>query len=102
MCSICKTEKVMFPVVRCMPCNLTYNRVLACKRGMDGGLSAAWDNMGKAKKAAFFRSAQGLTVPQLKYYLEQFLRDQCYGGLLYVFCKTALADPLRQIAEYFI
>ena len=101
MCSQCKQVQVAFPNVRCMPCNITYNRVLACKKGMDGARIAAWDNMGKAKKEAFMRSAQGLTVHQLKDFIKQFILDQCHRWLLYVFCETALAAPaLRQIAEY--
>ena len=103
MCSQCKTEKVEYPVVICMSCKFTHSRVLWCTDRMDGRHKAAWDNTGKAKKEAFMRSAKGLRVPQMKKYLLQFIRDQCYGRLLYVFCKTALAAPtLRQIAEYLI
>ena len=109
MCSICKTEKVEHPVLRCMPCNITYNRVLACKKGMDGRRIAAWNNMDQAKKEAFVHSAEGLTELELKYYFEQFIPQEeqwkvveMYDGSTTMAPKTCIISRPSKLYVVFV
>ena len=73
MCSQCKVETVVFPVARCKPCNTIYNRVLQCKKVMDGSCIQAFDAMDKDKKLDFYNTCRDLTGQHLKGFMKQYI-----------------------------
>ena len=75
-CSQCKVETVVFPVARCKPCNTIYNRVLQCKKVMDGSCIQAFDAMDKDKKIEFYNTCRELTGQHLKGFMKQFIEKE--------------------------